>query len=362
MTGSFKNSKVAVILGPTCTGKTLLAIDLCKRFNGAVISADSRQVACYMDIGTGKIPAGESDRGINRRDGRWTVDGIDIFGYDLVNPDEYFSAYDFVNYCRKTILRILNEPVKSPFKEKIIFIVGGTGFYIDAVTGRTALAGVSPDTELRQSLESLSTEELAEKLLGLDESVYKTVDIKNPARLVRAIEKASQFYGVPQRFEERAVRSGTRNENAVESVRTEIIFLTPRGKTYHQVTALQLSTAKNLILICGRYECIDQLVVEYFTNPISQVANIHAQEISIGNYVLSGGEVAAMAIIESIARLIPGVIENKEALVNESFNPGCPNQTEHPQYSRPKEWKGLKVPQTLLSGHHGKIKKWKDSH
>ena len=167
---------------------------------------------------------------------------------------------------------------------------------------------------------------------------------------------------IPQRFEERAVRSGTRNENAVESVRTEIIFLTPRGKTYHQVTALQLSTAKNLILICGRYEGIDQRVVEYFTNPISQVANIHAQEISIGNYVLSGGEVAAMAIIESIARLIPGVIENKEALVNESFNPGCPNQTEHPQYSRPKEWKGLKVPQTLLSGHHGKIKKWKDSH
>lgn len=130
---------------------------------------------------------------------------------------------------------------------------------------------------------------------------------------------------------------------------TQIIFLTPRGKTYHQAVAQQLATLKNLIIVCGRYEGIDQRVVNYF----------HAQEISIGNYVLSGGEVASMAIIESVTRLIPGAIENQEALISESFNPSEPTQTEHPQYSRPEEWQGLKVPQTLLSGHHKKVDDWK---
>jgi len=128
-----------------------------------------------------------------------------------------------------------------------------------------------------------------------------------------------------------------------------IIFLTPRGKTYNQATAQHISTLKNLVIVCGRYEGMDQRVAEYF----------HAQEVSIGNYVLSGGEIAGMAIIESVTRLIPGAIENQDALINESFNPGQPTQTEHPQYSRPEEWQGLKVPQILVSGHHKKVDDWK---
>jgi len=153
--------------------------------------------------------------------------------------------------------------------------------------------------------------------------------------------------GVPQ-----PSRSGSRTSPPTPanvcgtSLIPSIIFLTPRGKTYNQAAALKLSTAKNLIIMCGRYEGLDQRVVEYF----------HAQEISIGNYVLSGGEVAAMAMIESITRLIPSAIENQEALANESFNDG---RVEHPQYSRPEEWKGLKVPAELLSGHHENVKKWK---
>lgn len=140
---------------------------------------------------------------------------------------------------------------------------------------------------------------------------------------------------------------------------TEIIFLTPKGKTYNQNIATQLSIAKNLIIVCGRYEGIDQRVVDYFVNPGSPIVNILAREISIGNYVLSGGEVASMSIIESVTRLIPGAIENGEALANESFNPNHPNQIEHPQYSRPEEWMNLKVPSRLLSGNHGDIEKWK---
>jgi tRNA (guanine37-N1)-methyltransferase len=139
----------------------------------------------------------------------------------------------------------------------------------------------------------------------------------------------------------------------------DIVFLTPRGKTYNQACALSLSTAKNVILVCGRYEGMDQRVIDYFVNDIGTTANIKAQEVSLGNFVLSGGEVAAMSIIESVTRLIPGAIDNQEALTEESFNQDQPNRKEHPQYSRPEEWEGMKVPAELLSGHHENIKKWK---
>lgn len=182
-------NKTIIILGPTCTGKTSLAVKLSKLFNGAIISADSRQVVKLMDIGTGKIPAGEINRRVERREDKWIVDEVDIFGYDLVNPDDYFSAYDFVKYYQKIFPRVSHDG-------KNVFLVGGTGFYIDAVTGRTPLAEISPNMELRKSLEKLSTEELAEKLFVLDELTYKTIDTKNPARLVRAIEKATQMNSV----------------------------------------------------------------------------------------------------------------------------------------------------------------------
>lgn len=189
-------NKTIVILGPTCTGKTSLAVKLSKLFNGAIISADSRQVVRLMDIGTGKIPAGEINRRVERREDKWIVDEVDIFGYDLVNPDDYFSAYDFVKYYQKTIPRIQGDEAKKSLDGRNIFLVGGTGFYIDAVTGKTSLAEISPNMELRKSLENLSTEELADKLRRLDESAYKTIDTKNPARLVRAIEKIIQVGGV----------------------------------------------------------------------------------------------------------------------------------------------------------------------
>lgn len=178
-------NKTIIIVGPTCTGKTSLAIKLCKQYNGSIISADSRQVVRYMDIGTGKVPAGENDRTVERKDDRWIVDGVDVFGYDLVDPDVYFSAYDFVGYCKNRVPQISRDG-------KNVFLVGGTGFYIDAVTGRATLEGIGPDIELRRGLEILSTEELAEMLSKLDKSAYKSIDKDNPARLVRAVEKATQ--------------------------------------------------------------------------------------------------------------------------------------------------------------------------
>lgn len=140
--------------------------------------------------------------------------------------------------------------------------------------------------------------------------------------------------------------------NAVKSIpqseQAEVIFLTPKGAIYDQQKARNLSNSPHIILICGRYEGIDQRVIE----------ELKAQELSIGQYVLSGGEVAAMAVMESVVRLLPGAIDNTQALTQESFNQ---NTLEHPQYSRPREWKNRSVPQILVSGDHKKVQTWKDT-
>lgn len=123
------------------------------------------------------------------------------------------------------------------------------------------------------------------------------------------------------------------------------ILLTPRGKTYDQKMARKLSKLNELTLICGHYEGVDE-----------RVAKLVDEEISIGDYVLTGGEIAAMAIVDSVTRLIPGVIK-KESLAEESF--GFKNCKEYPQYTRPEVYKNMKVPKILLSGDHQKIKKWR---
>lgn len=144
--------------------------------------------------------------------------------------------------------------------------------------------------------------------------------------------------------------------------KTKLVFLTPRGTPYTQRIAMDLAqNYSHLIIFCGRYEGMDQRVIEYFVEKSKVDKNLQAEEISIGSYVLSGGEVGAMSIMESVVRLIPGAIDNQEALADESFNPSRPKSVEHPQYSRPEVWKGLKVPQILLSGHHKNIQTWKQT-
>lgn len=172
-----------VILGPTCTGKTSLGLKLCQKFNGAIISADSRQAVRYMDVGTGKLPVSNATSEILRTEDRWVLGGVDVYGYDLVDPDQYFSAYDFVGYCQKTFPRV-------PLNGKNMFVVGGTGFYIDALAGNTPLAGVAPDLGLRNYLETLNLEQLDQKLLEVNPEAYQKLDLKNPARVIRAIEKS----------------------------------------------------------------------------------------------------------------------------------------------------------------------------
>jgi tRNA (guanine37-N1)-methyltransferase len=135
-----------------------------------------------------------------------------------------------------------------------------------------------------------------------------------------------------------------------EDGETIVIFTSPAGELFKQATAQELSSAKHIVFACGRYEGIDQRVVDY----ASTKAKVRL--ISLGDYVLNGGEVAALAMIEAIARLIPGVIGNAESLVEESHSDGL---LEYPSYTKPSSWRGLEVPEILLSGNHAAIAAWR---
>ena len=138
---------------------------------------------------------------------------------------------------------------------------------------------------------------------------------------------------------------------AVESVKTPesvVIYTSPKGETLCQSVVEDLAQEKHLVIICGHYEGIDQRAIDLCVD----------REISIGNYVLTGGELPAMVIADSVARYVPGVI-TAESLLEESFTG---ENLEYPQYTRPRVFRGLEVPEVLLSGNHAEIKKWRDSH
>lgn len=139
--------------------------------------------------------------------------------------------------------------------------------------------------------------------------------------------------------------------NAIESLQKntiydEIIFLTPDGVTFNQGMANQFSLKKNLLLLCGHYKGIDQRVRDHFVT----------REISIGDYVLSGGELAAAVLVDSIGRLIPGVLNDETSALTDSFQD---NLLAPPVYTRPLEFRGWKVPDVLMSGNHAKIDLWR---
>jgi tRNA (guanine37-N1)-methyltransferase len=127
---------------------------------------------------------------------------------------------------------------------------------------------------------------------------------------------------------------------------TRVILLCPQGQTLTQAHSRKLSRAKHLILICGHYEGVDERVRQYLAD----------EEVSIGDYVLTGGELPAMVLVDSVVRLLPGVLGDKNSLNFESFEG---NLLEYPQYTRPAEYKGLKVPEVLVCGDHTKIESWR---
>ncbi|MCB9803044.1 tRNA (guanosine(37)-N1)-methyltransferase TrmD [Candidatus Nomurabacteria bacterium] len=139
----------------------------------------------------------------------------------------------------------------------------------------------------------------------------------------------------------------------IKNKNTQVILLTPRGETLTQTKVKELAKYKRLILIAGHYEAID-----------ARIDNFIDQKISLGNFIMTGGELAAATLIDSVARLVPGVLGKAESLDDESFSEYNKKtkefNIEYPQYTRPEEFKGLKVPEVLLSGNHQKIKEWRE--
>jgi len=161
-----------------------------------------------------------------------------------------------------------------------------------------------------------------------------------PGPLFEAVESCRASY---------ASGDGTAAEGAGgggEAAGGTVVFLTPQGRIWSQEMAEEFATFSHLILICGRYEGVDQRVIDYLVD----------REVSIGDYILTGGEIPAMALLDSVVRLLPGALGCGESAVNESFSTGL---LDYPQYTRPAEFRGYAVPEVLLSGDHAKIGKWR---
>ena len=196
-------TKVLIIFGPTATGKTQLALQLTRKFQGELISADSRQVYKGLDIGTGKLSIQQLNNStIKQFKGYWIVDGIKIHGFDLVDPPSHepgskkfpepgsrlgtFTVADFLEFAHTSMIRIIEV-------NRLPIIVGGTGFYIKALTEGVGSIGIPADQKLRKKLEKMSADELYQKLLDADPHRAASMnqsDRANPRRLIRAIEIA----------------------------------------------------------------------------------------------------------------------------------------------------------------------------
>jgi tRNA (guanine37-N1)-methyltransferase len=134
--------------------------------------------------------------------------------------------------------------------------------------------------------------------------------------------------------------------DSLEVKKTRKIYLSPRGQKFTQEHAKKWVSESEVTLVCGHYEGIDQRVIDYY----------ELEEVSLGDFILSGGEVAALTVLDACIRLVPGVLLKQESIANESFEGFL---LEHPHYTRPQMWRGLKVPEVLLSGHHKKIQAWR---
>ncbi len=152
--------------------------------------------------------------------------------------------------------------------------------------------------------------------------------------------QAQPVYDAFQAVSEQIEKAGRRSRE------TRVIYLTPKGRTFHQAMAKEFAREDDLIFLCGHYEGVDERVLE----------EIVTDYVSIGDYVLTGGELPAMVMIDAIARMVPGVLSNADSGETESFSNYL---LEYPQYSRPECWQGKKVPEVLLSGDHKKVEEWR---
>ena len=170
------------------------------------------------------------------------------------------------------------------------------------------------------------------------EAVRKKIAERKPA------EAETEEPAEAEQLEENPVTGS--EEEPVKEKKLRVVYLSPQGDVFSQGMAEELAKEEDLVLLCGHYEGIDERVLE----------EIVTDYVSIGDYVLTGGELPAMVMVDAISRLVPGVLHNNVSAEFESFQD---NLLEYPQYSRPEEWHGKKVPPVLMSGHHANIEKWR---
>ena len=170
------------------------------------------------------------------------------------------------------------------------------------------------------------------------EAVRKKIAERKPA------EAETEEPAEAEQLEEKPVTGS--EEEPVKEKKLRVVYLSPQGDVFSQGMAEELAKEEDLVLLCGHYEGIDERVLN----------EVVTDYVSIGDYVLTGGELPAMVMMDSISRMVPGVLNNQESGETESFSG---NLLEYPQYSRPEEWHGKKVPEVLLSGHHANVDKWR---
>lgn len=172
--------------------------------------------------------------------------------------------------------------------------------------------------------------------------------VMQPGPVYRAYEAVKEQIEQRKKLDDTSFnRDETRKDSATDKGRQlRVVYMTPQGKVFDQTIARELAQEEDLVLLCGHYEGIDERVLE----------RIVTDNISIGDYVLTGGELPAMVVIDAVSRMVPGVLHNDVSAEFETFHE---NLLEYPQYTRPEEFMGEKVPEVLLSGHHKNIEKWR---
>jgi len=177
--------KIIIICGPTGSGKSGIAIDLCQKFDGSIISADSRQIYKRMDIGTGKEFSNDKYK-VSKKEDKWIINNIDVYGYDIVCPNEEFS----VSHFEKKVFQEYLPKIKQ--EQKVPFLVGGTGFYIRAIIDGIRTSGIAPNYEFRKRMKEVlkekGVEALWRKLKNIDTDKAMMIDRNNPRRIIRALE------------------------------------------------------------------------------------------------------------------------------------------------------------------------------
>ncbi len=204
-----------------------------------------------------------------------------------------------------------------------------------SITGRAIEAGIL-------TVEAVNIRDYANnKHLKVDDYPYGG----GAGMLMQAEPVYGAYEAVTKHIQERR-ETAQETEKQIQNQKVRVVYLTPQGATFTQRMAEEYAKEEDLILLCGHYEGIDERVLE----------EIVTDYVSIGDYVLTGGELPAMVMIDAISRLVPGVLSNEVSAEFESFQDDL---LEYPQYSRPEEWHGKKVPEVLLSGHHANIDRWR---